>query len=275
MSHLISSTPANIERPAVVAIASGKGGVGKSHCSVNLGVALARLGKRVALLDADMGCANAGLLLGLRPDDGVERVVTEGLPMADALRSGPAGVRLLSAGAPMGDDARERLCAAFAPMVAELDYLLIDAAAGVGPEVTDLATAADVVTILLADEPASFMDAYGLLKLLHLDRGCRRFAIVTSMVPDEAAGRLLFVSFARVVSRFLDADLIHLGSVPRDGRVRQAALAKRPVLDMFPDSRAGLAFVGLARALDTDVARHPVGQLSAFFGQGDARACAA
>ena len=272
--HLIPATPANIERPAVVAVASGKGGVGKSHASVNLAVALARLGKRVTLLDADMGLANAGMLLGLKPDRGVERVL-EGEAIAEVARAGPAGVRLLSASALIGDEARARLCAAFAPMVPDLDYLLIDAAAGIGADVTGLASASDVVAILLADEPASFMDAYALLKTLHLDHGCRRFVVVTSMVPDEAAGRLLFANFGRVVSRFLDAEVAHLGSVPRDGRVRQAALAKRPVVELFPDSRAGLAFVRLARALDADVARHPVDGASTFFGKGAAHACAA
>lgn len=265
--HLISATPANIERPAVVTIASGKGGVGKSHTSVNVSVALARLGKRVALLDADMGLANAGMMLGVKPDTGVERVLA-GESVDQVLRGSPTGVRLLSAGAMLSDDARGTLCAAFAPLVTDLDYLVIDAAAGIGADVTSFAAASDVVVILLADEPASFMDAYALLKTLHVDHGCRRFAIVTSMVTDEPAGRLLFASFARIVSRFLDADLAHLGSVPRDGRVRQAALAKRPVVDLFPDSRAALAFNGLARALDADVARHPVGGASAFFGQG-------
>ena len=263
------ATPANIDRPAVVAVASGKGGVGKTHISVNVALVLAALGKRTMLLDADMGLANAGLLLGVKPDDGVSRVIA-GVPVAEAAQDTRGGIRLLSSAEPMGEDGRERLCAAFAPMVAELDYLVVDTGAGIGADVTTLAAAADIVAIVIADEPASFMDAYTLLKLLHLEHGCSRFAIVTSMVPDEAAGRLLFGSFARVVSRFLDADLSHLGSVPHDGRVRQSALAKRAVTEMFPDSRAGHAFTALARSLDAHVARRPVGQLSAFFGTGDA-----
>ena len=90
MSHLINATPANIERPAVVAVVSGKGGVGKTHISVNLSLALARGNKRVMLLDADMGCANAGLLLGLKPDGGAERVVAGTASIAEAAQTGAA-----------------------------------------------------------------------------------------------------------------------------------------------------------------------------------------
>lgn len=268
MSHLISATPANIERPAVIAVTSGKGGVGKTHISVNVSLMLARLGKRTMLLDADMGLANAGLLLGVKPDNGVGRVI-EGEAVADAAVATRGGISLLSASDPLTEDGRERLCAAFQPMVTELDYLVIDLGAGIGEDVTTLAAAADVVTIVLADEPASFMDAYQLLKLLHVEHGCRRFAIVTSMVQDEAAGRLLFSSFARVASRFLDADLTHLGSVPRDNHVRQSAIAKRAVSEMFPEARASYAFAGVTRALDAHVARVPVQPLSAFFAGGE------
>ena len=275
MSHLINATPANIERPAVVAVVSGKGGVGKTHISVNLSLALARGNKRVMLLDADMGCANAGLLLGLKPDGGAERVVAGTASIAEAAQTGASGVRLLSASASIGEDARERLCAAFEPLVTDLDYLMIDAAAGVGAEVTTFAAAADLVALVLADEPASFMDAYALLKLLHVEHGCRRFAVITSMVADEATGRLVHGNFARVAQRFLGLPVTHLGSIPRDTRVREAALARRAVADLYPDSRAGTAFAALARALDAEVARRPVGGLSAFFGSGDIHARAA
>lgn len=95
------------------------------------------------------------------------------------------------------------------------------------------------------------------------------------MVADEAMGRLLFERFAGVARRFLDAELHYLGSVPRDARVREAALEKRPVVSAYPDSRAGIAFTALARALDAHVARNPVTGGNAFFRSGDLHARAA
>jgi flagellar biosynthesis protein FlhG len=242
-------------------VASGKGGVGKTFLAVNLSVALARGGLRVGLVDADVGLANANLLLGLDPAYSLGDVAAGACAAAAALEEGPAGVRLLSGGrglahlADLTPGARARLCAAMAPVRAALDLLVIDTAPGLGADARDFTAAARIVLVVIAPEPAAFMDAYALLKALALDNGRRAFWVVTNMVADVAEGRRLFDQFAAVARRFLPVDLTWAGAVPADPAARAAALERAPLVERWPGSPAAVAITRLGARLAARLAR--------------------
>jgi flagellar biosynthesis protein FlhG len=244
----------------VIAVTSGKGGVGKTNLSVNLSVALARLGKEAMLVDGDMGLANANILLGMNATTTIADVLARDCGMADVVQRGPAGVHIVPGHSGSGilpgldKNDRRRLADAFRPYAANLDHVIVDTASGIYPEAMELVASSDLTLIVLSAEPTAFMDAYALVKVLALDHGCNAVSIVTNMVEDENSGRALFQHFSEVVRRFLPIRLTHLGSVPRDDHVRESVFRKRCCLEAYPESRASAAFTRIARTIaDADV----------------------
>jgi flagellar biosynthesis protein FlhG len=244
------------ERSArVITVTSGKGGVGKTNVSVNLSVALARMGSRAMLVDGDVGLANANILLGLNSQATIADLLARDCGMAEVVQEGPAGLMLVpghSGGGvnpALGQRERRRLASAFRPYAGEVDHVLVDTATGIGPEAMALVAASDLILLVLSAEPTAFMDAYQLVKLLAVEHDRTEISVVTNLVDDEASGLQLFRHFDDVVRRFLPTTLHHLGSIPRDEHVREAVLRKRPCLEAFPDSRASAAFSRLARAI--------------------------
>lgn len=244
------------ERSArVIAVTSGKGGVGKTNVSVNLSVALGRIGKQAMLVDGDFGLANANILLGLNAKATISDLLSRDCGMADVIQQGPAGMMLVpgqSGSGPhstLGTSERRRLASAFRPYAGEVDHVLVDTASGIGPEAMNLVASSDVILLVLSGEPTAFMDAYQLVKVLAMEHSRTEILVVTNMVEDEEAGHQLFRHFDEVVKRFLPTRLAHLGSVPRDDRIRESVLRKRCCFEAFPESRASAAFARLARTL--------------------------
>jgi flagellar biosynthesis protein FlhG len=260
------------ERSArVIAITSGKGGVGKTNVSVNLSVALGRMGKQAMLVDGDFGLANANILLGLNANATISDLLSRNCGMADVIQQGPAGMMLVpghSGSGPhsvLGTSERRQLASAFRPYAGEVDHVLVDTASGIGSEAMNLVASSDVILLVLSGEPTAFMDAYQLVKVLAMEHSRTHILVVTNMVEDEEAGRQLFRHFDDVVKRFLPTRLEHLGSVPLDDRIRESVLRKRCCLEAFPESRASAAFGRLARTL-SDVSLPQTDGGDRFFG---------
>ena len=239
----------------VIAVTSGKGGVGKTNIGVNLSVALARLGKETMLVDGDMGLANANILLGMNATATVADFLARDCSLSDIVQQGPAGLHVVPGHSGSGilpglnRDDRRRLADGFRPFAAKMDHILVDTASGIYPEAMGLVSSSDVILLVLSAEPTAFMDAYALVKVLALDHGCNAVSIVTNMVEDDESGRALFRHFSEVVRRFLPIQLTPLGSVPRDHHVREAVFRKRCCLEAYPESRASAAFTRLARTI--------------------------
>ncbi|WP_029681084.1 MinD/ParA family protein [Thioalkalivibrio sp. AKL19] len=247
----------------VIAVASGKGGVGKTNVSVNLSVGLARLGREVMLFDADLGLANVDLLLGMRPERTLHDLVTGDVEsLEDVLVQGPDGVKVvpsasgIAAMANLTPAEHAGLIHAFSAYRKPLDVLIVDTAAGLQESVTSFCRAVQETLVVVCDEPASITDAYALIKVLHRDHGLRRFRMVTNMVSGREGADRLMQKLNTVCGNYLPEVVLDLaGYIPMDDHLRKAVQKRAPVVQQYPGSPAGKAFAELARTVD----RWPVG----------------
>ena len=240
----------------VIAITGGKGGVGKTLTAVNLGAALAGLGRSTMLLDADLGMANVDVLLGLRARLNLEHVVNGECALEDVVLNAPSGLKIVPASsgsfnmATLGRAQHAGLIHAFSQLLEPLDVLLVDTGAGVGDGVVTFSEAAQRIVVLVCDEPASLTDAYGLIKVLTRRRAGCKFEIVANMVETPTQGRELYEKLMRVCHRFLGITPSYFGYVPNDDYLRQAIRAQATVVEAFPGSPSARAFQRLALAAD-------------------------
>lgn len=241
----------------VIGVASGKGGVGKTNVSVNLSVALAQAGRRVMLLDADLGLANVDVLLGLQPRSNLSHVLNGEVGLEDTLVQGPAGVFIVPAAsgvarmADLGPAEHAGIIRAFSEMTLPLDALVVDTAAGLHDSVISFCRAVQEVLVVVCDEPASITDAYALIKVLNRDHGISRVRVLANMVRGPEEGRALFRKLTAVCDRFLDVTLDHAGSVPYDEYLRKSVQRQKAVTEAYPGSPSAKAFKDLARKADT------------------------
>lgn len=239
-----------------LAICSGKGGVGKTNVSVNLAVAMAGLGRRVMLLDADLALANVDVLLGLRAHGHLGHVLDGELCLEDIIRTGPEGVALVPAASGLSRLARldsaeyAGLIHAFSTLDRPLDVFIVDVAAGIGESVTIFTQAVQEVIVVVCDEPASLADAYALIKVLSTEQRLRRFQVLANMVVNGSQGQSIFTKLSSVCQRYLDVSLNYMGAVPRDDFLRKAVLKQQAVTSAYPGSPSGRAFKELAQRAD-------------------------
>lgn len=240
----------------VVAVTGGKGGVGKTLTAVNLGAALAGLGRSTMLLDADFGLANVDVLLGLKARRNLEHVMAGQCALEDVIQTASSGLRVVPATsgsismASLSRTQHAGLIGAFSELLEPLDVLLVDTAAGLHDGVITFSEAAQRVVVLVCDEPASLTDAYGLIKVLSRRRPDCRFEVVTNRVESPVHGRELYEKLMRVCHRFLGIAPAYFGYVPEDDYVKQAIRGQATVVEAFPSSPAARAFGRLARVID-------------------------
>ncbi|WP_196799730.1 MinD/ParA family protein [Thioalkalivibrio sulfidiphilus] len=241
----------------VIAVASGKGGVGKTNVSVNLSVALAQGGRSVMLMDADLGLANVDVLLGLQPRANLSHVLKGDLGLDEILVEGPAGITIVPAASGVarmaGLDPAEHvgIIRAFSELSRPVDVLIVDTAAGLHDSVLSFCRAVQEVLVVVCDEPASITDAYALIKVLSRDHGINRMRVVANMVRGPDEGRQLFAKLVTVCDRFLDVTLDYAGAIPHDEYLRKAVQRQKAVTEAYPSSPAARAFKELARKADT------------------------
>lgn len=237
----------------VIAVTSGKGGVGKTNVSANLGVALSAGGSRVMLLDADLGLANVDVLLGLHASSNLSHVISGERELDEIVLDGPAGLRIVPASsgvqhmAELSHAEHAGLIRAFSGMSFSPDVLLIDTAAGISDSIVTFSRAAHEVLVVVCDEPASITDAYALIKLLNRDHGIHRFRVLANMARSTQEGLELFRKLSKVTDRFLDVTLDYCGAIPHDEYLRKAIQRQRAVVDAYPRSKAAQAFGKLAQ----------------------------
>ena len=258
----------------VIAVTGGKGGIGKTNITLNTAISLAKLGKRVMVLDADLGLANVDVMLGLRVLKNISHVLSGEATLDDILVEGPGGIKIAPATSgtqsmtELNRAEHAGLIRAFSELSTPVDVLLVDTAAGISEMVLSFARASQDVLVVVCNEPTSLTDAYALMKLLNRDHGVFRFKIVANMVKNVREGHELFAKLSQVTNRFLDVALELVATVPYDSNIRKAVRKQRAIVDVFPSSPASMAIAKLAKtALQWPLPDQAGGHLEFFLEQ--------
>ncbi len=258
----------------VIAVTGGKGGVGKTNVTLNLAMAMAQMGKRVLVLDADLGLANCDVMLGLRVERNLSHVLSGEAELDDILVTGPFGIKIVPATSgtqsmtELSPAEHAGLIRAFSELRTQFDILLVDTAAGISDMVLSFSRASQDVLVVVCDEPSSITDAYALMKILSREHSVQKFKIVANMVRSLREGQELFAKLSRVTDRFLDVTLELVATIPFDENVRKAARKQKAFVDAFPKTPASLAIKTLAtRAVQWPVPPSASGHLEFFLEQ--------
>jgi flagellar biosynthesis protein FlhG len=240
----------------VIAVTGGKGGVGKSNIAVNLAIALSENQHQVMLLDADLGLANIDIMLGLHTKKHLGHVLNGECELKDILLKGPSGLKIIPASSgtkqlsELSSIEHTGIIEAFNDIGHDLDYLIIDTAAGISSMVTNFVQAAQDVLTVVCDEPTSITDVYALMKVLHQEHHLSRFYVLANMVKNSQEGREIFSSLNRVCSRFLNVTLNYMGSIPFDPYLKKALKQQKPLVQRYPLAPSSIAIKQLAKKIE-------------------------
>jgi flagellar biosynthesis protein FlhG len=259
-------------RPRVITITSGKGGVGKTTFTINLGITLAQMGRRVFIIDADLGTANVDVLLNLQPRYNLHHVVNREKEMLEIVTEGPGGIFLVPGGsglqglADMKEWQFNRLLSSLETLEQYADLILIDTGAGLGKNVLHFALAADNIIIITTPEPHSITDAYAMIKVLDEHRCQSAPFLVLNRVESVREYQEVSAKMLQVVNRFLSLHISCLGYLPEDTAIPKANRKMRPFVLQYPQTPAVSCMQDLAtRLLHPELGESPARSESGFF----------
>ncbi len=241
----------------VISFTSGKGGVGKSNSLINIGLALVNQGRRVLILDADLGLANVDILLGLTPKYTLEDLLFHEKTINEIIIDAPNGLSIIPAGSGvkalinLTSEQKSLLMSEVERIAQKYDYLLIDTGAGIGEDVLFFNSVAMEVVCVITDEPTSLTDTYSLIKVLS-QKGEKEFSILVNNVQSENDAKKAYKKLFLAVERFLKVRLKFIGFIPRDSAVNESIESQKAFVEKFPCSNAGRQVVSLARKIDDD-----------------------
>ena len=246
---------------SVIAVTSGKGGVGKSNLAVNLAIQFAAAGRDVVLLDADLGLANADVLCNVNLSSNLSHVIARKKELHEVLAPAPGGFRLIGGAsglarmADLTDFDRQRLVDALAELERQTDIILIDTGAGISPNVLSFTRCADHVLIVTTPEPTAITDAYAVIKVISKEEWAgRRVSLLVNQVRSAAEGKIVFERIAKVAKQFLNVAVLEAGYVPADEQVPLAVRKRQPFVLGSPRCAAALSVAKLASRLEQGVA---------------------
>jgi flagellar biosynthesis protein FlhG len=265
-----SARPQNLR---VITVTSGKGGVGKSNIVVNLGMAFARMGQKVLLIDADLGLANLDILLGLSPRFTIHDLLSLNRSLSEVLVEGPEGIKILpaSSGIPELADLDKHqkmfLLNELDEYSENIDVVLIDTGAGISRNVLFFNIAALERIVVANNEPTSITDAYALIKVLASKHGENHYKLLVNGLSKPQEGEMVYRTMLRVTERFLGKgiSLEYLGVIPYDEAIPRAVLKQQPALSLFPRAKVSQCFHSLAKRLWDSSAPTEMGSNIKFF----------
>ena len=258
------------KRATVIAVTSGKGGVGKSNVAVNLAIKFAESGKKVALLDADLGLANADVLCNVDVPWNLSHVISRKRELKDVMVKGPGGFDLVGGAsglarmADLDDFDHKRIIDSLIQLEQQTDIIIIDTGAGINPSVLCFTRAADHVLVVTTPEPTAITDAYAVIKVMIRDGQERDMSLLVNQVRSAQEGRAVYERIARVARQFLGVGLFDAGYVFTDENVPLAVRKRVPFVISAPRCGASLCVSHLAMRLQQGVGG-PIQSTGGFF----------
>ena len=256
----------------VIAITSGKGGVGKTNIVANLGHTLASLGLKVLILDADWGLGNLDVLLGLAPKFNLSHVIAGEKSVPEVIVSGPGDMKILPASSGIQEltsltfDQKVRVLTQLDLLVDSVDILLIDTAAGISTNVMDFNVTAQEIMVVVSPEPTSLTDAYALMKVLSLKYAEKNCKLLVNQAGSVQEALDIYRQLDMVVKKFLDISIDYVGCVLYDDRVRQGVRRQKIVTETYPGCKASRCFAALAKRIASmPMSKQPCGDSNFFW----------
>jgi flagellar biosynthesis protein FlhG len=255
----LRSLAASRPRASVIAITSGKGGVGKSNIAVNLAIRLSAAQKNVVLLDADLGLANADVLCNVDVPFNLAHVIARKKELEEVLYQAPGGFKLIGGAsglarmADLTDFDRQRVISAMGELEESADIILVDTGAGISPNVLSFTRAADHVLVVTTPEPTAITDAYAVIKVVTRDAAERRVSLLVNQVRTPQEGRAVYERIAKVARNFLGITVLDAGHCVADEQVPMAVRRRVPFVLGAPRCAASLCIAQLATRLERGV----------------------
>jgi flagellar biosynthesis protein FlhG len=265
-----SSSP--LTKPNVIAITSGKGGVGKTNAVGNLAIACQRMGKKVLIFDADLGLANIDIIFGINPKHTIDSVIKGERELSQIIVKGPEGVAVMPASSGvqelshLTEGQKINLLNEFDSLNNNFDIFLIDTAAGISSNVIYFNLAAQERVLVVTPEPTSITDAYALMKVMFNQYGTKSFLLLVNMVKNEKEARSVYKNLSKVAARFMGGVSIdYAGFIPWDSCLQEAVTRREPVVCCYPESTSSKSFHELAHYLVEQTAKRPIDGNIKFF----------
>lgn len=243
----------------VIAVTSGKGGVGKTSISVNLALQLKEQGKNVVILDADFGLANVEVMLGIRPQYNLVDLIYNNKTIEEIITEGPMGIGFISGGSGVQDlvnldkERIKKLIAKLVKLDSLYDVIIIDTGAGIADSVIEFVLSSPEVLLVVTPEPTSITDAYSLLKAVNRKKDFKReqisIKVIANRVESEEEGEEIYNKISIVVSKFLNIQLEYIGYIPLDKKIANAVIEQKPVSLTAPNSEAAIHIRGICNKL--------------------------
>lgn len=240
----------------VIAVTSGKGGVGKSSVSINLAIQFTKMGKKVIILDADFGLANIEVMFGVIPQYNLSDMMFKGKELKDIIMDGPEGVKFISGGSGIAKlvnldkEQVKRLVSKLSDLENMADVIIIDTGAGISPSVMEFLVASPETILVTTPEPTSITDSYALLKALAMHENFRKgeanIKMIANRVNSESEARNLYEKLNMVVTKFLNVNIQYLGCVPQDNNIVKAVMRQQPVSLIYPSAVSTKHFEDIA-----------------------------
>ncbi|HRU39912.1 MAG TPA: MinD/ParA family protein [Candidatus Goldiibacteriota bacterium] len=258
--------PSFEKRPAtkVIAIASGKGGVGKSNFTVNTAIELSKMGNRVMILDADLGLANVDILLGINPKFNLSHVIKEEKDIKDIITETEYGVKVIASGSGvkelvnLSNQQRSKFIEKIAELEDMVDVLLIDTGAGISKNTLSFMYAADYSIVITTPEPTALMDAYGLIKVVSSNRTAVPLKLIVNMVNTREEAKEISSRVILLSRRFLNIFVEPYGFIYRDKNVLSGVMAQKPFSVLNPSAKASVCIKEIADKISLRMASEAV-----------------
>ena len=255
-----------------IAVASGKGGVGKTNITANLAIGFRKLNKKVLVFDADLGLSNIDVILNLATKYNIDHLFRGEKTLQDLIVDGPQGIKVLPASSgiqeltSLDEFQRLRLIEEFESYDNSIDYLLIDTSSGISSNVAFFCMAAQEIIVVSSAEPTSMTDAYALIKVLFTKYQEKNFNILVNNVKNETEATDVYSRLSTAAERFLSISLDYIGYVPNDDSVPKAVRQQRAVVEIYPDCEASKSLLKLSEKINNDNKNNIKGTLQFFLG---------